>query len=882
MARCRSRWGWRRLERGGGRRDHAGLLELVRAKGPPRALEQGRAVVRDELWEDEQGLTGEPWEGIFSRLSNRVDVGEHGGSRDISFGLPMAKDAPENLQSDLKGLEDKLLEAYDLIDRAEWRSHKNSVAKLLPILKDLTYDAEDLLDEFRWYDMKVRVEGEAIQLSPFVEFFHSIVHGSFNKVTDIQKRIGNVSSLLERVGRLHELTPRFDKTLRPVTTSFRTERKIFGRQKELKEVIRLLGVPNHSSSSSAKRKRTSNAANNKLTISSVHVLPIVGIGGVGKTTLAQEITTNQRVKSHFDKIIWICVSDEFDEERFTKILIKSLSGREPTSDNLDDLQQHLVKNVGKKRFLLILDDIWPAGLEDGQRWKKFCVPLENVLQGSMLLVTTRFAEVADTVGTMKSFALEGLEDGVFWNFFKLCVFGAEDSEIDPELEQIGRSILPKLKGTPLAAKTIGRLLRKSLNTAHWNNILNNELWQIDQKETDILPALRLSYMYLPFHLKRCFSFCAVYPKDYNFDKDSLAEIWVAEGFVEPQGSIPLQHIGYGYFEDLVNLSFFQEHRGHYVIHDLMHDMAQLVSKEECFILKNESDLKNVPENVRHLLILKSSIKSSGLRILCKYKKLRTLLCDKGLMGNTPDSMIEQWFSELRSLRVIRCASIKELPESIRNLKHLRQCEFEILPSGFSKLISLQKFESTVRGMEVDAAKWEEGIRCSEHNEIEVCQALHPPVSVKSVHLDGYPGKHLPSWFPGSSGPEDMSFPDIPAVTVDNNNGAVFSSLTEKLETLDDLLTQEYLPAIKKISFVDCCLQDLTSLETLDMRSCKGIVSVPGDLWGNLKSLQTLMIRNFPDLVSIGGPTAIANINEVLIDHCWKLKEIEQPLRRGFR
>ena len=69
MARCRSRWGWRRLERGGGRRDHAGLLELVRAKGPPRALEQGRAVVRDELWEDEQGLTGEPWEGIFSRLS---------------------------------------------------------------------------------------------------------------------------------------------------------------------------------------------------------------------------------------------------------------------------------------------------------------------------------------------------------------------------------------------------------------------------------------------------------------------------------------------------------------------------------------------------------------------------------------------------------------------------------------------------------------------------------------------------------------------------------------------------------------------------------------------------------------------------------------------
>ena len=104
----------------------------------------------------------------------------------------------------------------------------------------------------------------------------------------------------------------------------------------------------------------------------------------------------------------------------------------------------------------------------------------------------------------------------FGIFFKLCVFGSEDSHIDPQLEQIGKSILVKLKGTPLAAKTIGRLLRKSLTSAHWNDILNNELWQIEQKETDILPALRLSYMYLPFHVKRCFSFCVVYPQRLQF------------------------------------------------------------------------------------------------------------------------------------------------------------------------------------------------------------------------------------------------------------------------------------------------------------------------------------------------------------------------------
>ena len=366
---------------------------------------------------------------------------------------------------------------------------------------------------------------------------------------------------------LHEGTPQFDKSLRPVTTSFRTEPKIFGREKELREVIRLLGVPNYSSRSSSKRKRSSHAANSEPRIAYVPVLPIVGIGGVGKTTLAQEITTLQRVKSHFDKIIWICVSDEFDEERFTKVLIKSLSGKEATANNLDDLQKILAGEVGKKRFLLILDDIWPNALNEGC-WRKFCAPLTNVLQGSMLLVTTRFVEVANIVGTMNTFALEGLQNDVFWQFFKMCVFGSEDYHIDPKLEQIGKSILPKLKGTPLAAKTIGRLLRKSLNPAHWNGILNSELWQLRQKETDILPALRLSYMYLPSYLKRCFSFYAIYPKDYNFEKASLAEIWVAEGFVEPKGIIPLQHISDQYFEDLVNLAFFQKLHGKYKIHDL--------------------------------------------------------------------------------------------------------------------------------------------------------------------------------------------------------------------------------------------------------------------------------------------------------------------------
>ncbi|OEL23355.1 putative disease resistance RPP13-like protein 1, partial [Dichanthelium oligosanthes] len=164
-----------------------------------------------------------------------------------------------------------------------------------------------------------------------------------------------------------------------------------------------------------------------------------------------------------------------------------------------------------------------------------------------------------------------------------------------------------LKGSRLATKTLGRLLGMSLDPAHWNNILKSELWELRQEETDILPALRLSYMYLPLHLKRCFAFCAVYPKDHRFNKITSAEFWVAEGFVVPEGNnLSLQHIGCQYFKNLVNWNFFQIFRGSYVIHDLMHDMAQLVSKDECFIIKNTSDFLKVPQNVRHLSICPNS------------------------------------------------------------------------------------------------------------------------------------------------------------------------------------------------------------------------------------------------------------------------------------
>uniref|UniRef100_A0ACD5WNE7 Uncharacterized protein n=1 Tax=Avena sativa TaxID=4498 RepID=A0ACD5WNE7_AVESA len=619
------------------------------------------------------------------------------------------------LKNGLWKLKTTMPKMLDLIDRAEWRSHKKQAADLLPDIKDAVYDAEDLLDEFDYYALKLKVEwtkssGEDHLRDTFLEFFDSVGSNDYIiKINEIQAKLDHVHGQSMAMG-LHLALQKFDRSVRPETSSFFHEPKIFGREKELKQLVETLGV----------RARKRERAETKL-----HVLPIVGMGGVGKTTMAQKICNDAKVKKHFDRIIWTCVSDDFDTKRLTKEIIERLGGNTSPYDNLDGLMRKLEDCVESKRFLLVLDDMWDDVLEqDGAGWKRFCEPLKNGAHGSRILVTTRSPEVANLVGLMNHYELKGLQDAIFWNFFKLCAFGSVSSCNNREsLECIGKNILIKLKGSPLAAKTIGRLLRMELSTSHWENILQSELWRLEQTDTDILPALRLSYLYLPRKLKRCFSICAMYPKDHKFEKEFLADIWVAQGYVvDPQDASLC-------FDALANRSFFQKASPYsqmYVIHDLMHDTAQLVSKDECFTIKHVSDIDKVPSNVRHLTIFANgNVECAELNRICHKKKLRSLVCDESY-SRTRDFalLIDCWFKELLKIRVLRfkVCKLERLPESMGNSKHLRylclqgssnfvtlpssfcrlhhlkimisaNSQFQIIPPGFSGAISLQKIIS---------------------------------------------------------------------------------------------------------------------------------------------------------------------------------------------
>ncbi|KAM3299372.1 hypothetical protein ACQJBY_040728 [Aegilops geniculata] len=853
----------------------------------------------------------------------------------------------ERLKDDLWKLETAMPKMLDLIDRVEYQSHKKQAADLLPHIKNAVFEAEDLLDELDYDALKWKLECSK-NLGPdqlhdtWLGFYDSVrCNGYIRKVNRVQKNLDHVHKQSMEMG-LHQAQLKFDKSVRPETTSSFNEGKMFGRKKELKKLAETLGVR------APKRERTESKAR----MTELPVLSIVGMGGVGKTTMAQHICKDTNVKTDFGpkNIIWTCVSDDFDIKRLTKEIIEHLGG-DASSNNLNVLERKLKGCVKSKKFLLVLDDMWDDVLKDhGVRWNSFCASLKYGAEGSRILVTTRSPEVAKLVSLMNIYELKGLQAGVFWDLFKSCAFGSTNACNNREsLERIGEKIVPKLKGSPLAAKTIGRLLRMDLSTTHWKNIMESELWQLEQTGTDILPALRLSYMYLPQKLKRCFSICAMFPKDHKFVKDFLADIWIAQGYASGPKEASLC------FDALANRSFFQKASPHsvkYVIHDLMHDTAQLVSKDECFIIKHASDLDKVPSKVRHLSIFANGdVKCSELKSICSKKNLRSLVCDESYSKSKDfEPVVNYWFKELLKIRVLSFKLSKggQLPESMGNSKHLRylglhgsctlstfpssvchlhhlkvidcrSCVIERFPPGFSDILSLEKINSKGLSYNKDNSgklclKWlcMKTMKMME-NQIEML----PHWKLQRLNVDFYGGESCPSWLQPNLLPR-LSFlgfymchhlKSIPFFlplerSLDN------TACSDNVNRLEELIIMGcsrinwqglvVLPtSLRKLVLhnsgysMDHLVSrflDLTSLTFLNIKNCESLTSIPLHVWrSNLPSLEELDIRSCENLSSIvseastrssSSVTGFSSLARIRIERCCKLLTFDELLKPG--
>ncbi|XP_050140344.1 putative disease resistance protein At3g14460 [Malus sylvestris] len=438
-------------------------------------------------------------------------------------------------------------------------------------------------------------------------------------------------------------------------------------------------------------------------ISNFSAVPIVGMGGVGKTTLAQLLYNDEQVKEHFDTNAWVCVSEQYEGLRVIKTLIEEITKKPCDNLEMNSLEVQLREQLRGKRFLLVLDDLWNENYDD---WERLRILFTYGAKGSKVIVTTRSRRVASIVhNTISIHDLEKLSDEDCWLLLAKHAFRNENPDAHPDSVEIGKQIARKCNGLPLAAKTLGGLLSCNLDYKEWNHILNSNLW--DLHANSVLPSLRLSYHYLPTYLKRCFAYCSIFPKDYEFEKENVILLWMAEGLIpHAKNEKAIEEVGERYFDELLSRSLFQRprlDRPSFTMHDLINDLAMFVSRKFCFRL-DQKNSHEVPERVCHL-----SYMSEEFDISSKFEPLKGVKCLRiffpvslapfgseypGYVSNKVLDDLLPAQKYLRAFSLSRYKNITHLPDSIGNHIHLRYIDLSYttikrLPDTMCTLYNLQ-------------------------------------------------------------------------------------------------------------------------------------------------------------------------------------------------
>ncbi|KAJ9687527.1 hypothetical protein PVL29_016133 [Vitis rotundifolia] len=639
-------------------------------------------------------------------------IGGHKGSEELLLELGM-----------------KLLVVDKVLDHAEVMQFTDGgVKKWLVSAKGAVYDAEVLLDEIATEALRRKMEAADSQTG----LTH--VLGSISTTTWFKAQL-DVQSVESRakeiIRKLKFLAKQIDMLgLKPGDGGKLPQRSpstslldscVFGRDEVKEEMIKRL-------------------LSDDVTTNRIDVISIVGMGGAGKTTLAQLLCNDARVKKRFGLKAWVCVSEEFLLVRVTKLILEEI-GSQTSSDSLNLLLLKLRESLAGKRFLLVLDDVWKKGCSSA--WDQLRIPLLAAGKGSKVVVTTRDSNVATIMRADHTHPLGRLFEAHCWSLFEKLAFENGDSGPYPQLKSIGRKIVAKCQGLPLAVKALGCLLYSKTDRRKWEKILESEIWELkDSQDHEIVPSLILSYQDLPLHLKRCFAYCSIFPKDHKFDKENLILLWMAEGLLQfSEGNERMGEVGEQYFDELVSKSFFQKYaskklffqiyaskKSCFVMHDLIHDLAQYTSRE--FYIRVEDDkVPEISENTHHSLVFCRNFDRLGVfkrfealakikcllvlnpaprllyklkkrgridfhAILSKWRYLRVLsLCWCGLT-DLPDSI-----GELKYLRYLDVSytGIKKLPDSVCYLYNLQtmilssygRVSFIELPSRMDKLINLR-------------------------------------------------------------------------------------------------------------------------------------------------------------------------------------------------
>ncbi|KAM3310715.1 hypothetical protein ACQJBY_031406 [Aegilops geniculata] len=570
-----------------------------------------------------------------------------------------------------------------ILEAAEGSEHKELFEELLADLRSAFYATEDILDEGIGISSSLTIPG------PLSRLLKENVARIEELIEEAHKTIES-SNLQSNDGRDKYIPNAAAKSLQGPTLSVPTG-KVTGRDEALKEITDMLHCTEDNTCLS--------------------VIGIIGIPGSGKTTLAQYVYKSETNGTHFDLVMWIHVSEYFTVQTLYREMLeqawKKFGDKDkkcPQYDGHDMLRAELEKLLERKRFFLVLDDIWfnkELAIED--KLEQLLIPLKAGSEGSKILMTSRQDSLSRLGPGVKStkYQIPDLDDDVFLKLFMHYALGNKvvDKGYQGKLQKIGAQIAEKLKKSPLLARVVGGTLfqKPTVEVRDWISVRNQNL--LDKH----MGALWWSYKHLSEQVRRCFAYCSIFPRRHPLRRDELINLWAAEGFINTtNGSQEAEDVGRGYFDELVSTSFLlpggEAYLGeYYVIHDLLHDLAVKVAGNDCLKIENEWT-GNISPDVRHLYIQRCNASMITGHII-KLEKLRSLIVYE-IDYDVSKQVLGEMFSKLSKLRVVifRARSHHSqliFPESIGSLKHLRYLGIRgftnniTMPGTFSKLYLMQ-------------------------------------------------------------------------------------------------------------------------------------------------------------------------------------------------
>nr|BBF89193.1 putative NBS-LRR-like protein B [Oryza barthii]BBF89197.1 putative NBS-LRR-like protein B [Oryza barthii] len=586
------------------------------------------------------------------------------------------------VEEELRKLQERMKQIQCFISDAERRGMEDSaVHNWVSWLKDAMYDADDIIDLASFEGSKLlnghssspRKSFACSGLS-FLSCFSNIRvrHKIGDKIRSLNQKLEEIAkdkifATLENTKSSHKVS----------TSELRKSSQIVEPNLVGKEILH------------ACRKLVSQVLTHKE--KKAYKLAIIGTGGIGKTTLAQKVFNDQKLKRSFDKHEWICVSQDYSPASTLGQLLRTIDVQYKQEESVGELQSKIESAIKDKSYFLVLDDVWQSDV-----WTNLLrTPLYAATSG-IILITTRKDTVAREIGVEEPHRVDLMSPAVGWELLWKSINIEDDKEVQ-NLRDIGIEIVQKCGGLPLAIKVIARVLASKDKTENeWKKILANNVWSMAKLPKEITGALYLSYDDLPQHLKQCFLYCIVYPEDWTIHRDYLIRMWVAEGFVEVRKDQLLEDTGEEYYYELISRNLLQPVVGSFdqrecKMHDLLRQLACYISREECYIGDPTSMVDNNMRKLRRILVITEKdmvvIPSMGKEEI----KLRTFRTQQNPLG-----IEKTFFMRFMYLRVLDLTDllVEKIPDCLGNLIHLRLLDLDgtlisSVPESIGALKNLQ-------------------------------------------------------------------------------------------------------------------------------------------------------------------------------------------------